>query len=163
MPSIKFIGFIAGMLVSMACQAEEKSVTGTVVPISFVRNETTNQCEVLVNRISSLQFDCEGAYLPRVVANYSGGLGDLIQVLIIQELPGGNACHGGPLHILAITREKKPLVADTIDFCGGKDPVITRKADTVFVALPGGPPNRGEGIIPAQRWSYKDGILTRTK
>ena len=160
---VQLMSCMAALLVSLCCQAEERTVVGTAVPVSVVRNETTHQCEVLVNRISSLKFDCEEAYLPRVVANYSGALGKLLEVLIIQELPGGNACNGGPLHILAITQEKKPLVADPIDFCGGKDPVVSRKGQAVLITLPGGAPNRGEGFIPTERWSYQEGVLHRIK
>ena len=160
---------LASVLISAFCPAEEEeSVSGTIVPISMVLNTSTHQCEVLVNHAPVLKVDCyRSASLPRVIANYSGGFGSLQQVLVFQELPAGNACNGGPLHILAIAADKKPLVADPIDFCGGKDPLISRKGKTLLITLPGGPPNRpipgSTVLIPTQKWSYKEGLLTRIK
>ena len=158
---------LASVLISALCAAEEESVPSTIVPIRMVRNTSTDQCEVLVNHSPVLKVDCYPVtFLPRVLANYSGGFGSLQQVLVFQELTDGNACNGGPLHILAIAAHKKPLVADPIDYCGGPDPLISRKGKTLIITLPGRHPNHpidSTVWIPTEKWSYKEGLLTRIK
>ena len=52
-------------------------------------------------------------------------------------------------------------VSGPLDFCGGKDPVIKHQGEIISIAFPGGPPNRGSGHIPTEKWKYRNGQLKK--
>jgi hypothetical protein len=73
----------------------------------------------------------------------------------------GNACNGGPLHVLGLGKSHHLALPPPIDFCGGADPVIRRSGSKVVIELPGGPPNRGTGHLPGETWIFEKGSLLR--
>jgi hypothetical protein len=85
------------------------------------------------------------------------------QVIVFQQSGMGNACNGGPIWFLGLKRDGSYRVSDRIDFCGGKDPVVSIKKGWIEVTLPGGLANRGTGTVPTERWIYRDGVVKRTK
>lgn len=89
------------------------------------------------------------------------GVGDFEEVVLFQMQMLGNACDGGDLIFLGLRKNKSSVLSNGIDFCGGRPPVITWGADKVTVLIPGGPPNRGKGYIPAETWVYENGRVSR--
>lgn len=83
------------------------------------------------------------------------------EVLVLQQNGMGNACNGGPLWFLGLNRDGTYRVSKPIDFCGGRPPILNVEHQSIEVILPGGPPNRGTGTIPTERWSYRNGSITR--
>lgn len=84
-------------------------------------------------------------------------------VILLQQQMMGNACEGGDLLFLKIWRDGKFKLSDPIGFCGGKSPVVTWGDKQVTVVIPGGPPNRGKGLIPDEKWVYDDNGLKKVK
>lgn len=85
------------------------------------------------------------------------------EVILLQMNMLGNACDGGPLLFLGIKRDRTFSLSESIDFCGGSSPVVTWSGSRVAVLIPGGPPNRGTGYIPAETWVYENGVVKESK
>jgi hypothetical protein len=98
---------------------------------------------------------------PEILRRYPQGIEPFDEVLVFQQRMRGNACNGGPLWILGLRRDGSHAVSDPIDFCGGRDPELSATREALTITLPGGPPNRGEGMIPTETWRYRDGKLER--
>jgi hypothetical protein len=143
--------------------AEEKRVPTVAGEIRYVRSEKTSECSVLLNDKLILKIDCEGAFLPDVVGDFREKLGKLDELVILQEMPMGNACNGGPLHFIGLSKNKSYRVSGPLDFCGGKAPVIKHQGEIISITFPGGPPNRGTGYIPTEKWIYRNGQLKKVK
>lgn len=152
---------IFSQTVTLALAKEElvKTVAGKV---SLTRNEKTAQCEVLLDHKPILTMGCEFAYLPEITAHFRGTLGRFDEVVVLQENPMGNACNGGPLHLIGLKKNKTYNVSGALDFCGGKDPIIEHKGEIISITFPSGPPNRGSGHIPAERWIFQNGQLKKS-
>lgn len=108
---------------------------------------------------------CEGENDPTVIANVrrKSADGDDRQIIVIQRNPAGNACNGGPLFIVEISKKYDPTVSAPLDFCGGADPVISQNAKGLLITFPGGPVNHGSGKIPTERWQYQSGAFLKVK
>jgi len=85
------------------------------------------------------------------------------EVVLLQMNMLGNACDGGPMIFLGLKKDQKFTLSKSIDFCGGSPPVVTWSEAKVTVLLPGGPPNRGAGYIPAETWIYERGVVKQLK
>lgn len=102
--------------------------------------------------------------LPSIHTYYkSQGVRPFDEVVLLQMNMLGNACDGGPLLFLGLKKDKTWAWSKRIDFCGGSPPVVTWSNARVTVLIPGGPPNRGTGYIPAETWSYENGVVKRAK
>ena len=108
---------------------------------------------------------CEGEYDPTVISNTrrKSVNGDDRQVIVIQRNPAGNACNGGPIFVVEVSKKYDPIVSPPLDFCGGASPVIAQNAKGLFITFPGGPVNHGSGKVPMERWQYQDGAFLRVK
>ncbi|HVQ38715.1 MAG TPA: hypothetical protein VMS31_14350 [Pyrinomonadaceae bacterium] len=93
----------------------------------------------------------------------SQGVRPFVEVVLLQMGMLGNACDGGPLLFVGLKEDKTFALSASIDFCGGRPPVVTWSSDKVTVLLPGGPPNRGDGYLPAETWVYENGRVRPVK
>ncbi len=100
--------------------------------------------------------------MPQLLKHYSHGVEPFEQVVVVQQHNMGNACNGGPLWFLGLKQDGSHVISTSIDHCGGRDPVIRPEPGRIVVLLPGGPPNRGDGYIPAQTWEFRRGVVRRT-
>ena len=91
------------------------------------------------------------------------GIGDFEEVVLFQMQMLGNACDGGDLIFLGLKKNGSYSLSNSIDFCGGRPPVITWGTDRVTVFIPGGPPNRGTGYIPSETWVYEKGRVRKQR
>ena len=91
------------------------------------------------------------------------GLGAFEEVVLFQMQMLGNACDGGDLIFLGLKKNGSYSLSNSIDFCGGRPPVIAWGTDRVTVFIPGGPPNRGTGYIPSETWVYEKGRATKQR
>lgn len=157
-----FLSLILSHIVVLSAVAEQKSLPTVAGQLTYLLNETTSQCEVRLNQKIILKLDCEGAYLPAVLGNFRGNFGGVDQLVVFQELPMGNACNGGPLHLIGLRKNQSYLIKP-IDFCGGEDPVVKASDSSVTITFPSGPPNRGKGRIPTEKWEFKNAKLIRIR
>jgi hypothetical protein len=126
---------------------------------------------VTLNGKVVLRTDCENERnewattpIPSIHTYYkSQGVRPFDEVVLLQMGMLGNACDGGPLLFLGLKSDKTFSVSGSIDFCGGPPAVVTWSGSRVTVLIPGGPPNRGVGYIPAETWIYEKGIVKRLK
>jgi hypothetical protein len=101
--------------------------------------------------------------IPAIHSYYKGGVSPFAEVVLIQMNMLGNACDGGPLLFLGLKADQTYSWSESIDFCGGAPPVVTWSSSRVTVLIPGGPPNRGTGYIPAETWVYENGHVKQAK
>ncbi len=108
---------------------------------------------------------CAGEYEPTVIGNFKRKTseGDDSQVLIIQRNPAGNACNGGPIFVVEVSKKYDPTVSPELDFCGGASPIISQNARGILITFPGGPVNHGSGKVPTERWQYQGGAFMKVK
>ncbi len=147
--------------ISQAVTADD-SIETIAGPLFLTVNKATNKCEYKIKEQTILSFDCEYSYTPDVLGVFNGNFNEFTQLVVIQESPMGNACNGGPLHLIAFNKKTKPFIFKPIDFCGGKDPILKGDAKSVTITFPGGPPNRGEGYIPTETW-YFNGKISKQR
>ncbi|MCW5603858.1 MAG: hypothetical protein KIT18_04860 [Burkholderiales bacterium] len=143
--------------------AEEGRISTVAGEMQYTLDEKTRECTFLLNEKPIHKINCEAAFLPKVIGHFREGLGPVDQLVVVQENPMGNACNGGPLHLIGLRKDRSYSVSAPLDFCGGKDPVLRRDGKDVFITFPGGPPNRGTGRIPAERWVYRDGQVKEAR
>jgi hypothetical protein len=125
-------------------------------------SDAAGQCPVALAGKTLKAFDCRTSYPPRILGHFKAGFGRFQEVVVLQEQPMGNACNGGPLHVLAI-RAGAGELAGPVDFCGGSDPVLEQDGTSLIVKFPGGSPNRGEVSVLDEVWRWDDGRVTRVK
>lgn len=152
---------LAAVFVADAVAAPPPTAVTTTAGVLDVRGaDAKNQCQLLLAGKPLRRFDCEFAFTPLVLAHFKGGVGKLGDVVIVQEMPMGNACNGGPLHLIGINGAD-PVTMREIPFCGGADPVVARLESKVVITLPGGQANHGDNIIPAEVWTFENGNLSK--
>ena len=107
---------------------------------------------------------CEFEYRPQIIANIRKSInGEQRKIIVIQRIPAGNACNGGPIFVVEIFAKSDPVVSPELDFCGGKDPVVTDNAKGILITFPGGPVNQGSGRTPTERWQYQGGSFMKVR
>ncbi|MCB0329292.1 MAG: hypothetical protein KDD70_06505 [Bdellovibrionales bacterium] len=121
----------------------------------FTRKDS--DCVLLYREAPVRRFDCSSNEEPALKGYFNGKHGEATSVLIVQEQPLGNACNGGPIHLIPEIENKRIGAPKSIDFCGGQDPIFAQAKEGLVILIPGGPPNRGEGTIPSEVWLY-DGV-----
>ena len=153
---------IAFWCLSITNSLATEKLTNTVAgEFKYSLNETTSVCNIELNNNSILKFKCDYDYLPKIAGHFKGKIGTFSELIVLQERPMGNACNGGPLHIIGLRENKSFHISGPLDFCGGKSPIIKQTGEIITITFPGGPPNRGEGIIPTENWTYRDGHLKK--
>ena len=141
--------------------AIEKQLHTVAGEMRYRLNDKTHECNFFLNNTPILNIKCEFAYLPEVLSHFRGKIGSFDEVIILQESLMGNACNGGPLHLIALKKSKTFLISGPIDFCGGSTPVIEREGEGISITFPGGAPNRGTGHVPVERWIFVNGQLKK--
>ncbi len=91
----------------------------------------------------------------------SEGVGEFSEVVLFEMFMMGNACNGSGFIFLGLKTDKSYVLSNDVDFCGGRQPVITWAKDKVTLFIPGGPPNRGKGYIPPETWIYEKGFVRK--
>lgn len=98
--------------------------------------------------------------MPKVLKDFNGGIPPFDEVILFQQYDWGNACNGGPLWFLGLSRNGSFKVSKEIDFCGGKQPITKIVDQQVFITIPLESPTQGERFT-SEEWIYKNGIVTR--
>jgi hypothetical protein len=148
-------------VITTAALAHDTVLTTVSGELRLSRNETAMQCVASLNARPIHTLNCSGAFVPRVLGRFAAYPSQDAELVVLQESPMGNACNGGPLHFIALSRREPPLISAPLDFCGGKAPLRKRLGNTILITLPGGPVNRGAGTVPTERWRYQKGKVER--
>lgn len=156
-------GFIIFLLTAMPALAQQPQRLQTVAGTLVLDQDNSGDCRLLLNQQVAQKFNCQAAYPPQVLGHFKGNLGSFQEVVVLQEMPMGNACNGGSLYFLGIRPNKSYQISAPLDFCGGKPPILTRRGNKIVVTMPGGQPNRGTGYIPPRIWQYENGKVTRVR
>jgi hypothetical protein len=145
-----------------------KTVAGELKIVALAESCKFN---VTLNGKIVLRTDCDdeknvwsSTPIPIIHTYYkSAGVRPFDEIVLLQMNMLGNACEGGPLLFLGLKGDKTFSLSERIDFCGGSPPVVTWSSSRVTVLIPGGPPNRGTGYIPAETWVYENGVVKQAK
>jgi hypothetical protein len=101
-------------------------------------------------KVKALRDSNEGVKILR----HFDGPGGARSILLLQVMPAGNACNGGPLFFVRLASNAPPQFSDVFEHCGGPDPMVGAMADKIVVSVPAHPPNRGTGTIAAKSMEY---------
>lgn len=101
-------------------------------------------------KVKALRASMEGVTLLR----HFDGPGGQKSILLFQVTTAGNACNGGPLFFVRVSKDAPPVYSDVFDNCGGPDPMVGAMPDKILINVPAHPPNKGTGIIPAKSMEY---------
>ncbi len=143
--------------------AQSTRVDTALGELEIAAANRSEQCVAKLGGNVIRTFDCSASFQPAVVAHYRGPIGRFSDVLVIQERPMGNACNGGPLHVVGLEKPNRISTPEKVDFCGGADPVVRRAGSQVMITLPGGPSNRGAGRVPTEVWTFDNGELFKRR
>jgi len=149
----------------------DDSLTTIAGELKIVALKDSCKFNVTLNGKVVLRTDCDDERnawattpIPSIHTYYkSHGVRPFDEVVLLQMNMLGNACDGGPLLFLGLKSDKTFSLSGMIDFCGGSPPVVTWSGSRVTVLIPGGPPNRGTGYIPAETWVFENGVVKRAK
>jgi hypothetical protein len=101
-------------------------------------------------KVKALRASMEGIKLLR----HFDGPGGPKSILLLQAMPAGNACNGGPLFFVRVAKDAAPQYSDVFDYCGGPDPMVGAMPDKILINVPAHAPNKGTGMIPAKNMEY---------
>lgn len=101
-------------------------------------------------KVKALRAGMEGVKLLR---HFDGPAGPK-SILLFQATTAGNACNGGPLFFVRVSKDAPPTYSDVFDHCGGPDPMVGAMPDKILINVPAHPPNKGTGVIPARNMEY---------
>ncbi len=156
---------------SLAQQTTRGNLDDSVMTIAgelkIVEKESVCKFDITLNGKRIFSTDCEAEEkelfpIPTIHTVYkSAGVYPFDEVVLLQLNMLGNACNGGPLIFLGLKHDGSFQFSSAIDFCGGRAPIITWSSSKVTVLIPGGPPNRGKGYIPAETWVYENGKVKK--
>ena len=117
-------------------------------------------CSISVGGIEVENYSCASSRAPALLSySYLYELGGSVMVFI--DKPMGNACDGGPLHIINQDDNGKYKKLSTIDFCGGHYPAIISEPTKLTIKIPSIIGEGGRENIPSEKWILKDGELTK--
>jgi hypothetical protein len=128
-----------------------------------MRVESSGICRITLGSKLISETDCKFSLAPIVLKHYKGGVSPFDEVVVLQEVPMGNACNGGLIQFVGIKQNGSYEFSEEVDFCGGPDPVIKRAANKIMVFVPSHSPNRGAGYIPSETWMYENGQVRQLK
>jgi len=159
--------------IALAQPAVTKDSVHTIAgELKIVEVKANCQFNLVLNDKVILKTDCDDESTryyatpePTIHTYYKSleGLGEFEEVVLLQMQMLGNACEGGDLIFLGLKKNGSFSLSNSIDFCGGRPPIITWGSDKVTVFIPGGPPNRGTGYIPSETWIYEKGRVTKLR
>jgi hypothetical protein len=95
---------------------------------------------------------------PVVIGYFREPIGPFDAVAVFQQFSSGNACNGGPIWFLGISRDGRFTRSEPIDACGGAAPQVTVNRGVIHLTLP----QTGQAS-PAEEWIYSGRELVRTR
>lgn len=119
-----------------------------------------NICSIVIDGVVAEHFKCEYSNTASFLS-YSNLYELDKKMLVFVERPKGNACDGGPLHILSKTNDEQYKPLKVIDFCGGHYPVITSGPEKFTIYIPSIDIDGTTKTIPAETWELKEGELVK--
>ncbi|MCW2457611.1 UNVERIFIED_ORG: hypothetical protein M2414_005384 [Rahnella aquatilis] len=121
-----------------------------------------NICSIVIDGVVADYFKCEYSHAASFLS-YSNLYALDKKILVFIERPMGNACDGGPLHILSKTEDKEYKPLKVIDFCGGHYPLITSGPEKFTIYIPSIEIDGTTKNIPAETWELKGGALVKNR
>ncbi|MGV3345341.1 hypothetical protein ACGVWS_06200 [Enterobacteriaceae bacterium LUAb1] len=109
------------------------------------------KCSIKINNEIVDTYKCEYTRTPSLLSySYLYELDE--QLLVFIDQPMGNACDGGPLHIIRKKEDGDYKPLGTIDFCGGHYPEIMSGPQTFSVNIPSVHVDGTDKTIPSEKW-----------
>lgn len=130
------------------------------VPVSIDTSVKNGICNIKIDSVDVDTYKCEGSRAPSLVS-YSSLYELDKEILVFIDRPQGNACDGGPLHIISKTESEKFKPLKIIDFCGGHRPEITSGPKMFMISIPSVAIEDTDKSIPEEKWELKSDTLIK--
>lgn len=117
-------------------------------------------CEIEINGRSVLKYECKGFYPPSLL-NSSYLYESNEKVFVFIDNPMGNACDGGPIHVISQSNDGKYEPHKAIDFCGGHFPTIVTEPAKLSILIPSIEVDGISEKIPSENWIFENNELTK--
>jgi hypothetical protein len=103
---------------------------------------------------------------PALIRYVAEPIGPYDAVAVFQQSSSGNACNGGPIWFLGISKDGQFTISPPIDFCGGHSPEIRIDHGGIHVTLPvddkDSPPADAQGQRP-EEWTFSGEGVARIR
>ncbi|MGR7525739.1 hypothetical protein [Klebsiella aerogenes] len=150
---------MASLFVSLTCFGAPALADGLPQISSSVEN---GKCSIKVNDKVIDTYKCEYTRPPSLLSySYLYELDERLLVFIDQ--PMGNACDGGPLHIIRKKEDGDYKPLGTIDFCGGHYPEVISGPKTFSINIPSIPVEGTDKTIPSEKWVLSGDHIKKNK
>lgn len=130
------------------------------VPVSIDATVKNGMCGIKVDNVDIANYKCEFSRAPSLLSySYLYEAGKEIFVFIDRHQ--GNACDGGPLHVISKINSDKFKLLKTIDFCGEHYPEITSGPENFTISIPSVVIEGTDKTLPAEKWILKQDDLVK--
>jgi hypothetical protein len=103
---------------------------------------------------------------PAVIRYVAEPIGPYDAVVIFQQFSSGNACNGGPIWFLGISKDGRFAISPPIDFCGGRSPRIMIDRGVIHVEFPVDEkdlPSTDARRSQSEEWTFSEKGLARIR
>ncbi len=158
--SIKLLKYsVTAFFFSLSCLSIPAFADGLPKVNMSVEN---GMCTIKVDGEIIDTYKCEYTKPPSLLSySYLYELDEKLLVFIDQ--PMGNACDGGPLHIIRKKEDGNYKPLRTIDFCGGNYPEIISGPKTFTIKIPAINIDGTDKKIPSEKWVLKEEHINKVK
>lgn len=119
-------------------------------------------CSIKIDGVEVDKYSCEDSRAPMLLS-YSYLYESDRAVMVFIDKPMGNACDGGPLHVISKNNDNKYNILKSIDFCGGHYPAILSDAIKLMILIPSIDIEGTNEKIPSEKWIFKDDKLVKNR
>jgi len=117
-------------------------------------------CQIKINNSELIKYNCPNSGSPTLLL-YSNLHSSNNNVLVFIDTPWGNACDGGPIHIISQGDNGIYKLQKAIDFCGGHYPTITSGPEGLIIKIPSLNIEGTNKKIPPEKWIFKNDFLVK--
>ncbi|MBU9819250.1 hypothetical protein J1782_05050 [Rahnella sp. BCC 1045] len=119
-------------------------------------------CEIQINGAMATKYECNGFNAPSLItSSYLYESNEYVYIFI--DNPMGNACDGGPIHVISQNDDGLLKSQKTIDFCGGHYPTVITEPKKLSIFIPSIKVEGTSKKIPGEKWVFENNVLTKVR
>lgn len=119
-------------------------------------------CEIQINGVLATKYECKDLNAPSlIISSYLYESNEYVYIFI--DNPMGNACNGGPIHVISQNEDGLIKSQKIIDFCGGHYPTVITEPKKLSIYIPSIKVEGTSKKIPGEKWVFENGVLTKAR